>query len=70
MGKLPIGVPKASEHCNSSSCANLNPIKANLVRLIFCPEKSANSSSKVDKFLASSTEPSMKNFCCFLYANF
>ena len=62
MGKLPLRVPKVSEHCSSSSCANL-------VRLICSPKKSANRFNKVDRLLASSTEPSIQNMVSSVYCN-
>ena len=54
IGRLQIGAPKAFEHCNSSSWISPNPKKADFMWLICRPEKSANKSNKVDRFLASS----------------
>ena len=69
MGRPLLGVPKVSKHYNSSSYASLNPRKADLVRLICRPEKSANRSYEINIFLASSVEPSIKDIVSSTYCN-
>ena len=66
-GKVPIWVPKASRHYKLSSWVSPKLTKVDLVRFICKPEKSAKRSSSVDRFLASSTKPSMKNVASSMY---
>ena len=69
MSRLRLGVPKASEHYNSSSHVSPNPKKADLVQLICSPERSANKSKKMDRFFASSIKPSIKNVMSSVYCS-
>ena len=62
-----MGVPRAAEHRVSSLCDYPKPKKADLAQLICRPEKSANRSSNVERFLASSTEPVMKKVVSSAY---
>ena len=59
IGRLLIGAPKASDHCNPSSWVRPNPAKADLA-LFIC---------YLDRFLASSTEPSLKKVVSSAYCS-
>ena len=67
IGKFPIGLPKALEHSASSSSVRLNGTSMDLAQLTWRPEQSANNSMRVERFLASSADPSIKNVVSSAY---
>ena len=66
-GRFPTGVPKVLEHSTSSSGVRLNGTSMDLAQLSRRSEQLANNSIRAERFLACSTDPSIKNVVSSAY---